>query len=60
MTPAAELRREFGQLATDVAERLEIARGRGDRRAIDFLSGQQHAYRRTLDDLKKVDGDGRP
>lgn len=60
MTPAEEMQRELGQLAADVAERLDAARRAGQKRAVDFLSGQMAAYKLTLNDLTKHDRRGRP
>lgn len=46
-----DLRRQLAQQQADVKNRLALARTRGDQRAVDFFSGQLHAFRVILDTL---------
>ncbi|GAA1662226.1 hypothetical protein GCM10009765_09590 [Fodinicola feengrottensis] len=46
-----DLRRQLAQQQTDIKSRLALARTRGDQRAVDFFSGQLHAFRVILDTL---------
>ena len=46
-----DLRRQLAQQQADIKNRLAMAKSRSDQRAVDFFSGQLHAFRVILDTL---------
>ncbi len=53
-----DLRQQLSQQQADIKNRLAMARTRADQRAVDFFSGQLHAYRIILDTVELADSEG--